>query len=378
MEVFRHIRYATARRFEDPVQTGFSEGTVARERPTGCPQGPFRLGFLMKETEAMLMSEDCQFLNIWTPSRTGKFPVLVWIHGGAFIAGTGEEAAYDGSSLCLQENIVVVTVSYRLGAFGYLYNKTKGISNLGLKDQMTALRWVKANISRFGGDENRITLAGQSAGGHSVAAIISTCDEPLFHKAIIQSAPLGMRCWRKDGEALYGMMLEAAGKPLETLSTDELLEAQQAVMKRSRSMMPFSPVEPDFTGRVTVPSLERVLITWQKDDASPFVALALNHQERFGNIIDKVATRIATEKVFGSTARKYAKALNAVGIHTETRCLDWCPEGSPFGACHCLELSLLFGSWERWQGAQMLGSTSHQEWKEKAQGFREEYITFIR
>ena len=378
MEVFRHIRYATAERFEAPVQTGFSEGTVAWERPTGCPQGPFRLGFLMKETEPMMMSEDCQFLNIWTPSPAGKFPVLVWIHGGAYIAGTGEEAAYDGGSLCHQGNIVVVAVSYRVGAFGYLYSEEKGISNLGLKDQMAALRWVKANISRFGGDENRITVAGQSAGGHSVAAIISSCNEPLFHKAIIQSAPLGMRCKRKEAKVLYSMILDVAGKPLDTLSTEELLEAQQAVMKRSRSMMSFSPVEPDFTGRVSVPSLERVLVTWQKDDASPFVALALNRQERFGNVIDKIATRIATEKVFGSTARKYAKVLNAAGVPTETRCLDWRPEGSPFGACHCLELSLLFGSWERWQGAQMLGSTSHQAWKEKAQEFREEYITFIR
>ena len=71
-------------------------------------------------------------------------------------------------------------------------------------------------------------------------------------------------------------------------------------------------------------------------------------------------------------------ALNVAGVPTEARCLDWRPEGSPFGACHCLELSLLFGSWERWQGAQMLGRTSRQEWEEKAQAFREEYITFIR
>ncbi len=378
MEIFRHIRYATAGRFEEPVQAGFSEGTAAWERPTGCPQGPFRLGFLMKETEPMMMSEDCHFLNIWTPSQKGKYPVLVWIHGGAYIAGTGEEAAYDGSSLCLQGNIVVVTISYRLGAFGYLFNEEKGISNLGMEDQMTALRWVKANITRFGGDENRITVAGQSAGGHSIAAILSSCNESLFHKAIIQSAPLAMRSGLKEGRALYGKMLESAGKPLESLSTDEMLEAQQEVMKHSRSMMPFSPVEPDFSGRVSVPSLEKVLVTWQKDDASPFVALALRHEERFGTIIDMIATRIATEKVFGLPARKYAKVLNAAGIPTEARSLDWRPEGSPFGACHCLEVSLLFGSWERWQGAKMLGSTSHQEWEEKAQAFREEYITFIR
>lgn len=378
MESFRHIRYASAGRFEEPVLAAFSEVSDACQRPTGCPQGQFRLGFLMNDSEPMTLSEDCHFLNIWTPSRTGRYPVLVWIHGGAYVAGSGEEAAYDGGALCLQGDIVVVTISYRLGAFGYLYDKANSVSNLGMNDQITALRWIKAHIARFGGDADRITVAGQSAGGHSVAAILSSCNEPLFHKAILQSAPLGIRCSPKDGEALHAMMLDAAGKPLESLSADELLKAQQRVLSRSRSMMPFSPIVPDFSGKVSVPSLERVLVTWQCDDASPFVAMALKHQDRFGNAVDRIATRVASEKVFGSPARKYAKALNAAGIPTQTHRLDWRPQGSPFGACHCLELSLLFGSWERWQGAKMLGHTSRQEWESAALAFREKYISFVK
>ncbi len=375
MEVYKHIRYATAGRFEEPIQAGFSAGTAVLAQPTGCPQGHFRLNFLMKEPEPMILSEDCLFLNIWTPLRAGKYPVLVWIHGGAYVAGSGEEAAYDGGALCLQGNIVVVTISYRLGAFGYLYNEEDGICNLGMKDQIAALRWVKANIARFGGDADRITVAGQSAGGHSVAAIIASCNEPLFHKAIIQSAPLGMCTKRKDGKALYDMMLKAAGKPHKALSADELLDVQNKVIKQSRSMMPFSPVAPDFSGRVSVPSLESVLITWQKDDASPFVALALGHEDGFGSIIDRIATRAASRKVFALPAMRYARALAAAGIPTETCCLDWHPKGSPFGACHCLELSLLFGSWERWQGARMLGQTSRREWEEKAIELRERWIS---
>jgi len=82
----------------------------------------------MGEREESELAEDCHFLNVWTPSREGKHPVLVWIHGGAYLAGSSEEAAYDGSALCEQGDIVVVTVSYRLGIFGYLYDEEKGTS----------------------------------------------------------------------------------------------------------------------------------------------------------------------------------------------------------------------------------------------------------
>lgn len=377
MEIFRHIGYAKAERFRPPVLLPLSEGTNTA-RPSACPQRPFRLGFVMGEREHCALSEDCHDLNIWTPSKEGKHPVLVWIHGGAYVAGTGEEAAYDGAALCEQGEIVVVTISYRLGIFGYLYDAEKGIVNLGLQDQIMALRWVKENIGRFGGDSDLITVAGQSAGGHSVAAILSSCKEPLFRKAIIQSAPLGMKTSRKDGSALLDKVKTIASKPLEELTMDELLEVQGSILSQSRSLMPFSPLEPDFSGKVAIPSLEKVLVTWQKDDASPFVAMKLGHQDRFGSVIDRVATKVASEAVFGAPSKKYAKALRAAGIQTEAICMDWRPEGSPFGACHCLELALLFGSWERWNGVRMLGVTSREEWEKQGRALRSKWIAFIR
>ena len=377
MEVFRHIRYATAKRFEEPVLAELSTVGAIADKPTACYQNALRLGFLLGDTEPLSLTEDCQFLSIWTPSCEGDYPVLVWIHGGAYIAGTGEEAAYDGAELCRQGNMVVVTISYRLGVFGYLYNEEKGVVNLGLKDQLMALRWVKAHIARFGGDPEKITLAGHSAGGHSVAAILSSCNEPLFRRAIIQSAPLSMRSSRQDGNTLFRQFLNAAGKPLEELTSDETLEAQKTVLSYSKSMMPLGPIEPDFTGKTTVGSLGKVLVTWQKDDAAPFVALALKHQQHFGNAIDKIATHFATKKVFGAPAKQYAKALNAQGVPAEVRCLDWRPQGSPFGACHFLELALLFGSWKRWEGTKMLGQTSYTEWEDRSKQLRAEWISFI-
>ena len=376
MEVFRHIEYAKAERFKDPVLLPFSEGEN-KAIPSACPQRPFRLGFLMGEREYCDLSEDCLTLNIWTPSKIGKYPVLVWIHGGAYVAGTGEEAAYNGAALCEQGEIVVVTVSYRLGVFGYLYDAENGMDNLGLKDQTMALRWVKENIGRFGGDPNNITVAGQPAGGHSVAAILSSCKDSLFKKAIIQSAPLRMKASRNDGESLLKRVRKAATKPLEEMTMDELLDVQKTVLSQSRSLMPFSPVEPDFSGKVTVPSLEKVLVTWQKDDASPFVAMKLGHEERFGSVIDRIVTMFASNVVFGTPAKKYVKALQNAGVRAEAYCLDWRPKGSPFGACHCLELTLLFGSWERWKEARILGRISRDEWEKKGVALRAKWISFV-
>ncbi len=187
-----------------------------------------------------------------------------------------------------------------------------------------------------------------------------------------------MKTSRKDGSALLDKVKAIAPKPLERLTMEELLEVQGTILSRSRSLMPFSPVEPDYSGKVAVSSLEKVLVTWQKDDASPFVAMKLGHQDRFGSAIDRVATRVTSEAVFASPSKKYAEALCAAGIKTEARCLDWRPEGSPFGACHCLELALLFGSWERWKGVRMLGVISHEEWEKQRHALRAKWISYIR
>ena len=114
--------------------------------------------------DELTQTEDCHFLSIYTPSRKGARPVLVWIHGGAYLAGSAEEAAYDGSMLAEEGDIVVVAISYRLGAFGYLHDIDNRIVNLGLKDQIAALQWVRENISCFGGDPDKITLADNRPG----------------------------------------------------------------------------------------------------------------------------------------------------------------------------------------------------------------------
>jgi carboxylesterase type B len=137
------------------------------------------------------VNEDCLTLNVYRPARatTERLPVLLWIHGGGFSNGSGDE--FDGSLLAETSNIVVVTINYRLGAFGFLNVaglSQAGAGNYGLLDQVAALNWANRNIDRFGGDRKAVTIAGLSAGGHSVCALLSSpLTHGLVHAAIIQS-----------------------------------------------------------------------------------------------------------------------------------------------------------------------------------------------
>jgi para-nitrobenzyl esterase len=147
-------------------------------------------------TTPVAMSEDCLFLNIWVPAKPKHrhLPVLVWVHGGAFEVGSAGQPVYDGASLARQD-LVVVTLNYRLGKFGFLAhpaltreNPDGPLGNYGLMDVLAALKWVQANIRAFSGDPKQATLAGQSAGGAAVYDLMtSPLSAGLFSKAIIES-----------------------------------------------------------------------------------------------------------------------------------------------------------------------------------------------
>jgi len=139
--------------------------------------------------------EDCLYLNIWSPGADDKRrPVMVWIHGGSFMYGSGSSHLYDGKSFAEQGDVVLVTLNYRLGVFGFLHlsdiggEAYRGSGNCGLLDQLAALKWVKENIEAFGGDPNNVTIFGESAGAVSVGNLLSMPKaKGLFHKAILQS-----------------------------------------------------------------------------------------------------------------------------------------------------------------------------------------------
>jgi para-nitrobenzyl esterase len=143
-------------------------------------------------------SEDCLYLNIWRPAKAGKFPVMVWIHGGALIFGSGAIPSYDGTDLATRQDVVVVTINYRLGSLGFLAHEALvddadgydggSTGNYGLLDQIAALKWVQNNIAAFGGNPDNVTIFGESAGAWSVFTLMSSpLAKGLFHKAIAQS-----------------------------------------------------------------------------------------------------------------------------------------------------------------------------------------------
>lgn len=189
---FRGIPYAAPPvnelRFAPPQPPAKRDEVLdASEFGSLCPQAESPFG-------KASLDEDCLYLNIYTPKDEGDYPVMVWIHGGAFIFGSGSDEGYDPARL-VAEGVVLVTLNYRLGALGFLahadLSKERpevGSGNYGLMDQQQALRWIQDNIENFGGDPNNVTIFGESAGGHSVLShIASPAAEGLFHKAIVQS-----------------------------------------------------------------------------------------------------------------------------------------------------------------------------------------------
>jgi para-nitrobenzyl esterase len=171
-------------------------------------------------------SEDCLYLNIWAPEKAEKLPVIVWIHGGGYFGGTGAQPLYDGTRLT-KKGVIVVTINYRLGVFGFLTtpelsaeSPDHASGNQGIEDQIAALNWIKANIAAFGGDPERVTIMGESAGANSVAVLVaSPAAKGLFQRAIAESGnysvPLdaseNARADHKTAEAEGQAFLKAQG-----------------------------------------------------------------------------------------------------------------------------------------------------------------------
>ena len=198
--VFRGIPYAAppvgALRWKAPQPAPHWTGVRdARSFGAACPQGPEH-----KEAWAQVgpQSEDCLFLNVWRPKRAGKYPVMVFLHGGGFTYGAAGVPLYDGAALAAR-GVVIVTMNYRLGRLGFFAHPALSredpdgqLGNYGIMDQVAALRWVKNNIARFGGDAGNVTLFGESAGAGTVQVLMSSpASAGLFHKAISESGAGG-------------------------------------------------------------------------------------------------------------------------------------------------------------------------------------------
>jgi para-nitrobenzyl esterase len=185
-------------------------------------------------------SEDCLYLNVWTPAKSPdeRLPVMVWIYGGGFVGGMTSVPAYDGTRLA-EKGVVLVSVAYRIGAFGFLAHPDlsresgKGSGNYGLQDMIAGLRWVKANIAKFGGDSSRVTIFGESAGGIAVSMLAaSPAAKGLFHRAISESGGnFGPPRFANEG----GVNVPALGVA-EAAGRDFLVKAGASDIKAAREV----------------------------------------------------------------------------------------------------------------------------------------------
>jgi para-nitrobenzyl esterase len=253
ISIFKGLRYAApptgALRFRPParpapwaapanalelgapaIQTAVPPGETTGGRGAGDPPAPGQPG----------TDEDCLFLNVWTPAPDAAArPVMVWLHGGGFGAGSGGAAMYDGAALARRGDVVVVTLNHRLNVFGYLNlaelggHPSSGVA--GMLDIVAALEWTRDNIAAFGGDPANVTIFGESGGGWKVSLLMGMPPaDGLFHKAIVQSGP-GLRAQTAEratelARALLAK-LEMAGKlnELETLPAAQIHAGAAAV-----------------------------------------------------------------------------------------------------------------------------------------------------
>ncbi len=264
-QAFTGIRFATSHRFEAPEDVVKWDGRLLA---TGIgPQAPQNSGALERLLggSAIPMDEDCLFLNVYTPSCDGaRRPVLVWIHGGAYVTGTGAMPWYDGGALAARGDVVVVTINYRLGALGFLDDH-----NNGTLDQVAALRWVARNIVAFGGDADNVTVFGESAGGSALLALMATpAADGLFHRAFAMSPSILQLRTQSQGARFAAAFLDLAGATtlddVRRSPIEMLLRAQARVPASTAGLKNFSPT----SGTAVIP---QPVLTVAADDARPLV-----------------------------------------------------------------------------------------------------------
>src|SRR5262245_39012745 len=390
-------------RFAAPLpHPGWIGVRSAVEPGRASPQPASRLEPVMGRVD-FEQDEDCLTLNIWAPpAGDGPYPVLMWIHGGGFITGSGSFPFYRGARLARNGRLVVVTINYRLGALGYLYvpegaGGVAGAANRGLLDQIAALSWVHENIAAFGGDPEAITLAGQSAGGAAIAAMMADARaRRLFKKAIMQSPVVEPPMSRDGAAAICDHLLQVLGirrsriADLTAVPINRLLDAQVATTREfARFGAPVGAIQQVADGAVIQEDLIEaacsaasagmtVLTGTTRDEMDAFLmqdqtkacdwyeALRLlggagipeftesvfeaYSGKRASQSPAKVASDILTDGHFRIPTLQFVDAWSASGGSAYLYRFDWKPRpDSRYGACHCIDIPFALNNLQDWQ-----------------------------
>ncbi|SIR08712.1 carboxylesterase family protein [Micromonospora avicenniae] len=397
LTVLRGVRYATAERFAPPVpEKPWSGVRDARKHGGVSPQPPARSVGPAGMSELGLQSEDCLNLTIVTPAADrARRPVLVWLHGGSYRSGSGSWDRYRTDRLAREGDVVVVSVNYRLGALGYLRSPGVSPGNLGLLDQIEALRWVRDNAADLGGDPENVTVLGQSSGAHAVACLLGVAQaRPLFRRAVLQSPPLGLGL---GSPALAGRVAERfltrLGRDPWEASTAEVIAAQQLTERdlAARTGFGMAPVYGPVAGTDPLPDvrgwraataegaedLEVVLGSTRREIAYFLADGPISRRVPvLGRAVENAVIDLATRAVFARPTLRLGRQLARAGARVFAYRIDEPASTSPYRACHCSDLPLLFGDEAAWANAPMLAGLSWAEVADRGAEIRSAWLSF--
>ncbi|MEU3018084.1 carboxylesterase family protein [Nocardiopsis sp. NPDC007018] len=394
------IPYAHAERFAPPRPApAFTAPFQATSPAPASPQLTSRVvSTAVDGVSVGRHDEHCQRLSVTFPADLAddeRLPVMVWIHGGSYVTGAGDMEIFDPTRLVTEQRIVVVALTYRLGVLGYLRLGDTAPANLGLLDQVQALRWVRANIAAFGGDPDLVTLFGQSAGGDAVAHLmISQGAEGLFRRAVVQSAPLGIITGRSR---MSEAMARAVGAPDPDATAAELVALEERAGAAAKgfglaSAMPFgtqyghAPLPPESlrlrAWRAAAPGVD-LLIGATSEETGLFAEFLppirrLAALPVVGGALRRLLVWATTHRIYTGPTKRFARHHRRSGGRATRYTVTWRPEGSPYGAAHIVDVPLLLGTREAWEGTRLVGRTDWAELDRRGRAVRRLWADFAR
>lgn len=385
-----------AGRFKYVAAPNTWEGTRLATKP-----GPIfnqdinRLGPVMgSKPEEKNQSEDAFRLNVWTTGSQTKKPVLFWIHGGGFLTGGGALPWYNGQSLAENGDIVVVTVNYRLGALGHLYQPGVADDNLVLHDLITALTWVKDNIAVFGGDPDQITVAGQSVGAwYTLALFASPLARDMIHRIGLLSFPGAAEPLTKDKAAmLTDILLAQLGlydpAELTQVPVEKIVTAQGAValemQKRTGDPVPtgFYPYIDGhiITGSIMQGALDRANAQTQlfagtttNETTAFFQQPAVKKQANYFEMIQKT-----TADIFQIPTQALITGFAAQQAPSYLYDMAFAAKDPMMLACHCIDLPFIFNNFTQWDNAPMLADVDTSKAYPLAEHMQAYFTQFVK